>query len=904
MSRVLRILFEYWAKSRALIAQIGPGLLAPGLMGLQSSFVQNQISSPGMSGAKADQDHMSAEDAGSGLHDGRGVKATVAVAVAASGVLLALVASGSGQPLMITVMALLAMVGVFFLFAFAAGHVVIGERLPSEQIASALAQDFDDGLLLATPEGRAFWRNDAFDRLVGGIQGGELGALEIALSGGRGVAGGLFRLARAAERGDVHQEDLAVNLAAGHLGASEAVRCCRVSVRPYALARDTDEFGALVLWTVSDITNERAREHRQRAHLEDTLQRYESMPVGLVSVARDGRVRSYNATFGRWLGFDGQSAQVGRDLTLSGFVSSDSAQLIMGMMQRRRGGNTSLDIDLMREDGRVLPIRALCQPDKDADGGFVIAAWNREADESSTGLGRALADNTAMRFQSFFRSAPFGIATVGADGRVRTANAAFSRMIMDGTSGLNEPALEVLGRSVGDEDLLGTIKAGLERVVSGRGNVAPFDIWVGAKSEYARRVYMSPLTQSRGTDEAAVLYVIDVTEQKELEAKFAQSQKMDAVGKLAGFVAHDFNNMLTAIIGFSDFLLQTHRPTDPAYSDIINIKSSANRAAGLVGKLLALARQQTLVVESLQLGEVMTDLAPLLKRSIGEKIELKLSNGRDLWYVKTDKLQLEQAVINLAVNARDAMADGGRLSIRTRNISERESQRLQLPAMPVGEYVLIEVADTGTGMPPEVLKKIFEPFFTTKAVGKGTGLGLATVYGIVKQTGGFIFPESTPGEGTTFRVYLPRHHMEEAEAAALAEKVEAKQARQSADLTGTGRVLLVEDEDVVRSFAVRALTRQGYEVLVAEDGAEALEVMEAHDGGVDIVVSDVVMPGMDGPTMLKEMRKNHPDIKIIFVSGYPNEAFQQALGEEKFAFLPKPFSLPQLAAKVKEELGK
>ncbi len=440
-------------------------------------------------------------------------------------------------------------------------------------------------------------------------------------------------------------------------------------------------------------------------------------------------------------------------------------------------------------------------------------------------------------------------------------------------------------------------------MLGGKAHAAPIEITVGPEREYSRRVFMSPLTRAGAAREAAILYVIDATEQKALEAKFAQSSKMEAVGKLAGGIAHDFNNVLTAIIGFSDLLLQTHRPADPAYKDIANIRSSAVRAAGLVAKLLAFSRRQTLQTEPLQLGEVLTDLAPLLKRSIGEKIELKMPSGRDLWYVKADKTQFEQVVINLAVNARDAMPDGGTLTIRTRNISERDSQKLDLEGMAVGEYVAIEVQDTGSGMTREVLAKIFEPFFTTKGVGKGTGLGLATVYGIVKQSGGYIFPDSEPGKGTTFRVYLPRH-VPDSEEELVALKAPKKELP-AADLTGTGRVLLVEDEDVVRSFAVRALKRQGYEVLEATTGVEALEVMERIDWKVDIVVSDVVMPEMDGPALLKKLRAKNPDIKIIFVSGYPNEAFEESLGSgQQFAFLPKPFSLPQLAAKVKEELSR
>jgi two-component system cell cycle sensor histidine kinase/response regulator CckA len=377
---------------------------------------------------------------------------------------------------------------------------------------------------------------------------------------------------------------------------------------------------------------------------------------------------------------------------------------------------------------------------------------------------------------------------------------------------------------------------------------------------------------------------------------------MQAIGQLAGGIAHDFNNVLTAIIGFSDLLLQTHRPGDPAHRDIMNIKNSANRAAGLVGQLLGFSRRQTQQNETLDLGETISSLAPMLGTSVGDTVKIKFEPPRDLWLVRADRSQITNVILNLAVNARDAMPGGGTLSIHARNVSERESQRLGEAGLPLGEYVAIEAADTGCGMTPEVMARMFEPFYTTKGVGKGTGLGLASVYGIVKQSGGFIFAESEPGKGTTFRIYLPRVEIDAREEPAPAPK-ERKKARPAADLTGTGRVLLVEDEDVVRSFAVRALRGRGYEVLEASTGAEALEVLESEGGRIDIVVSDVVMPEMDGPTLLKELRRRKPDLKIIFVSGYPNEAFQASIDEnEQFAFLPKPFSLPQLAAKVKEEL--
>jgi two-component system cell cycle sensor histidine kinase/response regulator CckA len=375
---------------------------------------------------------------------------------------------------------------------------------------------------------------------------------------------------------------------------------------------------------------------------------------------------------------------------------------------------------------------------------------------------------------------------------------------------------------------------------------------------------------------------------------------MQAVGQLAGGIAHDFNNMLTAIIGFSDFLLMNHRPTDPAFQDIMNIKQNANRAAGLVRQLLAFSRQQTLRPQTLALGDVLSELSILLSRLLGENIELKLDQASDLWPVKADLHQFEQVIINVAVNARDAMPDGGKLVIRTSNLSESQSRELGNKHLPAGEYVLIEVSDTGTGMTPEVMEKIFEPFFSTKEIGRGTGLGLSTVYGIVKQTGGYVFPDSEPGRGTVMRVYLPRFI--EAVAEVEPEKIERRPERPK-DLTGQGTVLLVEDEDAVRSFAARALGQRGYNVLQATTGIEALEIFANHQGEVDLVVSDVVMPEMDGPTLFEKLRRQRPDLKVIFISGYAEDAFRQHLAEnEDFMFLQKPFDLKELAAAVKAAL--
>jgi two-component system cell cycle sensor histidine kinase/response regulator CckA len=401
--------------------------------------------------------------------------------------------------------------------------------------------------------------------------------------------------------------------------------------------------------------------------------------------------------------------------------------------------------------------------------------------------------------------------------------------------------------------------------------------------------------------------MLETTERRTLENQINQSQKMDMVGQLAGGIAHDFNNVLSAIMMANDFLLNAHKPTDPSFQDIMQIKQNATRAATLVRQLLAFSRRQTLRPQVLDLGDALSDLTMLLRRLIGEKVKLDLVHGRDLWPVKVDVSQFEQVIVNLAVNARDAMPDGGKLTVRTVNVPAQEAEKLSYKGMPAADYVRIDVTDTGTGIPADIVDKIFEPFFSTKEVGKGTGLGLSTVYGIVKQTGGFVYVDSEADKGTSFRIFLPRHHAEQElpEAAANGAAKEPAEAKRAADLTGQGTILLVEDEDGLRSLNARGLRSRGYSVIEASNGIEAMEALEQKNGAVDLVVSDVVMPEMDGPTLLKAMRERNPDLKIIFVSGYAEDAFDKSVlrDDEQFAFLPKPFALSALVEKVKQTMA-
>lgn len=819
----------------------------------------------------------------------------VAIIGAAGLAVISLFASGAAEPFLLIILAAFAMLGVFFAAALALGFVRFTGKDAQQGIIQDVCAGLQTGLVVTTQDGTVAFANPQAGSMGPGIQAGRMADFEAVFAGDAKAGEALFRLHRALSRGETAREELD-HIPPGRPGEKRTIR---VSCRPMhgtpALAND-EQTGQLVLWTLTDITEERAINEDRMQALENALSYSDTAPVGLIATHPDGSLRYLNATFANWLGIP-RGSQRNAEMNLVDIISIGGNTLLNGALRRTGGAAASIDLDVTCDDGRVLPMRFVARKSRD---GLLIAASSRDAD-AEAGNGGALADQRAA---PFFQSAPFGIATLTADGRIANANAAFARIVSDTGNGLSGLATDVLCRTAQPETRA-EFDATVQSAIAGRTS-QPVELTVGEDKKTTIRVFASPLSVRSGAREAAVLYTVDATEQKALEAKFAQSSKMEAVGNLAGGIAHDFNNVLTAIIGFSDLLLQTHRPTDAAYKDINNIRSSANRAAGLVSKLLAFSRRQTFQSEPLHMGEVLSDISNLLRRTLGEKVDLSMPPVRDLWYVKADKTQVDQVLINLSVNAKDAMPDGGSVTIRTRNMTERDSQREgQKPgqeSLTVGEYVAIEVQDTGSGMSPEVRAKIFEPFFTTKGVGKGTGLGLATVYGIVKQSGGFIFVDSEEGVGTTFRVYLPRFVPEHDDEIAT-----SKAAKPDApdDLTGHGKVLLVEDEDFVRSFAVRALTRLGYEVLEASTGVEALEVMEANGNQVDIVVSDVVMPEMDGPSLLKELRKSNPSLKIIFVSGYPNEAFETSLDkDEQFAFLPKPFSMPQLAAKVKEQLGR
>ena len=489
-----------------------------------------------------------------------------------------------------------------------------------------------------------------------------------------------------------------------------------------------------------------------------------------------------------------------------------------------------------------------------------------------------------------FETLPVPLIKLAPDGRVLMANRMAIGMI--GANGqapnMVEDVLQGQGRSLAD-----WIKDTLTRHPAPQAEVLQLK---GKDRETYVQVTLSRVIEGGETRLIGVLN--DATELKTLEAQFVQSQKMQAIGQLAGGVAHDFNNLLTAISGHCDLLLLRHQQDDADYGDLIQINQNANRAAALVGQLLAFSRKQTLRPEILDLRETLSDLTHLLNRLVGEKVDLTLSHDPVLRPIRADKRQLEQVLMNLVVNARDAMPSGGEIRIETEDTTVTEPIYRDRACVPVGEYVVVRVRDEGVGISTDKLEKVFEPFYTTKRTGEGTGLGLSTAYGIIKQTGGFIFVDSQIGSGTCFTLYLPVY------VAAEAAPIEAKESEaQEAPSHGDGVVLLVEDEPPVRAFASRALRLRGYTVLEAECAEDALSTLEDPSLSVDIFITDVVMPGMDGPTWVRKALEQRPDVRVVFVSGYTEGALTEA--DEAIpnsVFLPKPFSLNQLTETVYKQL--
>ncbi len=497
----------------------------------------------------------------------------------------------------------------------------------------------------------------------------------------------------------------------------------------------------------------------------------------------------------------------------------------------------------------------------------------------------------------FVDSLPLPLALTDRDGRLLYFNKLFAQSV--GLENQSSAPTQYPSDLVTDEDRI-ALSDLVRRVGSGISQKQTAIVHLRAQKDEPIQLTVMPIGKgsARAGSIATVITLSDNAERRKLEQQVAQAQKMQGIGQLAGGIAHDFNNILTAISGFCELLLQRHPPGDPSFSDINQVLTNSNRAAALVKQLLAFSRQQTLRPVTVHITDLLTEQLITLKRLIGEGVRLDVQHGRDIGSVRVDPTQFYQVVMNLVVNARDAMPVGGKIGIRTFAVDLTKLPKAHADLLESQDYVGIEVSDSGSGIPEDVLPKIFEPFFTTKEIGKGTGLGLSTAYGIIKQSNGFIFADSVRGQGTTFSIYLPSF-----QTALAIDTLAPKKLEIVDDLWGSGTILLVEDEDAVRAFAVKALERKGYKVLDADSGETALEILTENLHQIDLIVSDVVMPNMDGPAMARAALKMRPDVPIIFVSGYAEETLRQSLTDvmdtANVSFLPKPFSLKELARSVK-----
>ncbi|MDH5721922.1 MAG: PAS domain S-box protein [Alphaproteobacteria bacterium] len=643
-------------------------------------------------------------------------------------------------------------------------------------------------------------------------------------------------------------------------------------------------------WRIDDITQRRMANRAAEEEREKLTDFIDNAPVGFFSVDEKGRFVFANATLARWLS---------EDLTvllnsgkLHTYIENPPERAAPYDIIDGGGGKQITELTMKGQGGKTF-LASINQ-------GVV---FDRDGHVRTRGVVHDLTSEREMhkalqasedRFRRFYDEAPLGIVLVNQDGLIEDCNSEFARMMGQSTDELLKKHFKLLIDDSARDAVIDAMKA----MQQGEQMEEALEVPLNGKN---RKVTAQLHARRFKGSESIVLHFIDITDKKSLEEQFVQSQKMQAVGQLAGGIAHDFNNLLTAIIGFCDLLLLRHKPGDSSFGDIMQIKQNSNRAANLVRQLLAFSRQQTLRQRVHDITDILTELSHLLRRLIGSNIELEIVHGSDLGLVKVDEGQMEQVLINLAVNARDAMeglGGNGKLVISTKNYTNKKKRKINNEDMPPGHWVLIEVEDNGCGISEENMGRILEPFFTTKDIGQGTGLGLSTVYGIIRQSDGFLDINSKTDKGTTFSIYLPRANEVEEEEEEKKSEVE----NITKDLTGSECILLVEDEDAVRTFSQRALVNKGYQVLTAVDGENAVEVFNEQEiDKVDLLITDVVMPGMDGPTLARKIRESSPNLKVIFMSGYTEEKLKDEMGE-RIWFLPKPFTLKQLAARVKEVL--
>jgi len=618
----------------------------------------------------------------------------------------------------------------------------------------------------------------------------------------------------------------------------------------------------------------------------------ESSAVGILVMDLAGRLRDANAAFQSMIGYTLEELRRLHVLELSVEEDRPGVRAAFAAILRGERKHAVLEHRHRRAGGETIWVRLTLSLVRDPDGrpelflAVVEDITERRAAEER------------VRFQANLLDA-VGEAVVAVDlqGRILYWN----RMaeLLSGWS-----ADEVLGREfpgVTPASLLGeSVEEMTARALAGGTPSAEIGFRRRDGTTFPALLSLAPVRGADGTVQGLVGVASDLTERKRLEEQLAQAQKMEAIGRLAGGIAHDFNNLLTAISGHVELLLEQLAHGDPLREDLVEIRAATTRAVDLTRQLLAFSRRQVLRPRIVQLSSIIEEMANLLRRLIGEDIRLVLDSDPQLGYVWADPGQLGQVLLNLVVNARDAMPEGGTLSIRAENTDTASGLVPGEPEPGPGPFVVLTVADTGIGMSREVQEKIFEPFFTTKEPGKGTGLGLATVYGIVKQSGGHIAVESEPGQGTTFRIFLPRVEAPAADAASHDDSTAAEAARRE-QVRGT--ILLVEDENAVRILVRKVLQRCGYTVLEAANGPDALRISAGHDEPIDLLLTDVVMPDMSGRELADRLLERNPGLRVLFMSGYTADAIHtQGVLAPDASFLEKPFLPDVLVRKVREVL--
>ncbi|MEL6829575.1 MAG: response regulator [Pseudomonadota bacterium] len=819
--------------------------------------------------------------------------ASLIVAVAAASATVAW--PGAGGPMGIILLIAMAAGGMVFLLWIVRGA---GRRMGLFPERGALAstidqatpryswiEALDEAVLIADSGGAPLVANERYHELtrlalVGQHESQNPVSVDRIFGSIPGLAAPVFRLSKAAKAEEVRRETLPPMT----LGTDLLPLQYEASVAPLRSGR--------VIWRLRRIAGT-----EQVTGAADMRALYvEDAPLGFFSSRADGTITYANAWLRDLLGLP----ETVRNIRLDDIMRPEFVKMLR--RDRKSGLPGRADIMIRSRDGVEVPVQTITTwhgKGADARGRTIIMA---NAQAQMDGESRMLAASASRPprpdVDPMFDDAPFGAARLegpSLEGAIITDS---NRALMSLASGAAAPGTRFIDLFIADDGEQKLRELLLDAI----------DKPVGLKLADDDQTHVNVFVTLDQRGQPAVAYVIDMSEQKALEMRLAQGEKMQAIGKLAGGVAHDFNNVLTGIILNNDHLMTLHPVGDPSFENLKKIHEFSVRAKDLVQMLLAYARQQTFRREVFEPSDFLSEFAILLGQLLDERIEFKVVHGRDLPMIKADKNQLETAIINLATNARDALlmdgGRGGKLTIRTSRATEKDAHNEGFRYVEQNDYLLIEVEDTGHGIPPENLQNIFNPFFTTKPKGLGTGLGLSTVYGIIKQSEGYICPISKIGKGTKFQIYLPALRAEEIADAQANAPAPAPAVAALVDVSGRGRILLVEDEDGVRSIAASQLRSRGYEVEEACDGEEAMEILEDAPASFDLVVSDVVMPGMDGPTLIREAKDLLGTAKVLFMSGYAERDIAQQLDDDReVSFMPKPFTVKQLAERVKAELN-